>query len=102
MCVYIYIHLYMCIYVHVCVCVYVCMYLCVCVCVCVYIYKTWWYAVSPNRPAEDVSIWARASRSDYLNDARPWQCRRPERSCTCEAQDQSSSKPVGMLSIKGT
>ena len=34
-----------------------------------------------------------ASRDEYLSDVRPWRCR--WRSCTCEADDQSSPGQMG-------
>ena len=52
----------------------------------------YWQSTGPERSSANQLHRVRASRGEYLSDARPWQCRRQKRSCTCEAQDPKQSK----------
>ena len=52
----------------------------------------YWKSTGPERSSANQLHRVRASRGEYLSDARPWQCRRQKRSCTCEAQGPEQSR----------
>ena len=52
----------------------------------------YWQSTGPERSSANQLHRVRASRGEYLSDARLWQCRRQKRSCTCEAQGPEQSK----------
>ena len=54
----------------------------------------YWQSTGPERSSANQMHRVRASMGEYRSDARPWQCKRRQPSCTCEAQDPEQYKTI--------